>query len=157
MSTPYNRQYTRIPMPGSDLPGINLTASAIPAFTVVSVDTTAANQVPLVDGYSIVTTPTAAGPNSYFGVTIDQAYPATTSNSGQTEQAMAATVATAGVVWVTLDGTVTAGGYVDASTTTAGHVKAHTTAKPHMGQALMDGLDQDQIQILLTPAGAPNA
>lgn len=142
----YNRQYAKTPLP-SDLSVINLSVTDIPSDTVVVMDTTTANIVPLQDGYSVMLPATGGNPGVAVGVTQEII---------KANGALAGRLRTQGICFAVCDGAVTVGTVVDCSTTTAGHVKAHASGKQSFAIALETGADQDTILILLG-CNAPNA
>ena len=144
MST-YNRQYAKKPLP-FDFDCINLSVTDIPSDTVVVPDTTAANLLPLQDGFAVALPATGGNPGPVVGVTQEIVKASGT----------AARLRTAGWAFVTIDGAVTVGQYLDASTTTAGHAQAHVAGKNHFALALETGADQDVILVQLV-GGGPNA
>ena len=142
----YNRQYAKTPLQ-SDLSAINLSVTDIPSDTVVVMDTTSADLVPLQDGYAVSLPATGGNPGVGWGVTQE-----TIKANG----ALAGRIRTQGVCFATCDGAVTVGTIVDVSTVTAGRVKAHGSGKQSFAMALETGADGDVILIQLG-YNAPNA
>lgn len=142
----YNRQYAKTPLQ-SDLSCINLSVTDIPSDTVVVMDTTAADLVPLQDGYAVALPATGGNPGIGWGVTQEII---------RANGALAGRLRTQGIAYATCDGAVTIGTIVDVSVTTAGRVKAHTSGKQSFAMALETGADGDVI-LLMLGYNAPNA
>ncbi len=134
----------------SDIPCINNSVTDIPAFTVVIIDATntITNSLTTLATLVGVSLPATGGnPSIAFGVT-QEILKANAVSPGR--------VRVAGITQVTGDGTITAGGFVDASPTTAGRVKAHAAGKNSFAQAVSTSADGEQLLVLLG-CMAPNA
>lgn len=133
-----------VDFPGAtDYPFQNYSASVdIEADTVVSLDTTISDALSSKQGIGVVATPTASGPNQAIGVTLEKI---PFGGSGRVR-------CFGPIVNVKMDGAVTVGGAVDASTTTAGRAKAHVAAKIQLGIALVTAADLETIPIMLVTA-----
>ncbi len=139
-------QFANVPLP-SDLAVYNFSSSDIASNLAVMIDATnvvgTAGDAP---GIAVV-----SGTPYAVGVTMEIIKAAGTSG---VPTATSGRIRTQGLVWMTANGTITAGGVVDASTTSlkVGWAVAHVTAHPQLGVAWSTAADGEPVLVLLQPS-----
>jgi hypothetical protein len=129
--------------PALDISVLNYGGSDIPANTAVLIDTTNVQSGDKNPG--VVVPSSGGGVVGTLGITVETI---------KANAASAGRVAVVGVIQATADGSITAGGYVQASDTSTkmGRVKAKGAGLEQLGQALNTASDGQLVLVLLCKA-----
>lgn len=139
-------QFASVPLP-SDIACYNFSSTDIPSGVAVMIDGT--NVMGTAgDGPGVAN---VSGTPYAIGVTMEIIKAAGTSGS---PTAGPGRVRTQGIAPMTANGSITAGGVVDASTTSLkiGFAVAHVTGHPQLGVAMSTAVDAEPVLVLIQPA-----
>lgn len=142
-------QYGGYAVEGGDLPCANYGTTDIDAGLIVLIDTTTAHLLGPNNCMGVVLPTASGGVAGTFGITVDR-LPAADSNG----KVKAGRVRVLGAYPVIANGSITAGGYVQASDTTGklGYAKACGSATEQIGQAMNTVSDGEICLVLICKA-----